>query len=213
MITKYVFWFFPAITAIVSICYAHRGKGRTPVKLTVTGSVLLLLVGYALYAGTAGEVLFVWGLAFALGASMVGDFFLSRGDDTFIHGVIGFFFAHAGYLSAFLVLGGFNLPILAVFSLALLLYLLLVLRPKIEDPLLFWAVCGYTAISALVIGAAFGTRQPLFIVGALLIALSDCIIAWNKFVRPVRYDELSILSTYYIAQISIGIGSWFLLSS
>jgi len=213
MITKYVFWFFPAITGVVSVCYAHQGRGRIFLKLTVSGSVLLLLAGYALYTGKGPEFPFVWGLSFALAASMVGDFFLSSGDDTFLHGVGGFFFAHAGYLSAFLMLGGFNLPALGVFSLVLLLYLLLVLRPKIEDKVLFWAVCGYTAISALVIAAAFGTRQPLFVLGALLIALSDCIIAWNKFVRPVRYDEVLILSTYYLAQISIGIGSWILISA
>ncbi len=176
----------------------------------VTGSVVLLVAAYAVYNGL-GVSLYLAGICFALAASMVGDFFLSSGDETFIHGLIGFFFAHTGYLAAFLAVGAFNLMSLVIVSLALLLYLVLFLKPNIDDSILFWAVCGYTAITALVIAAAFGTGQPLLVGGAVLIALSDCIIAWNKFIRPVKYDELLILSTYYVAQICIGIGSWILL--
>ena len=64
--------------------------------------------------------------------------------------------------------------------------------------------------------AAFGitgvhsTARLLMISGALLIAFSDSLIAWDKFIRPIPMDQLYILATYYVAQILIGTGAWIL---
>ncbi|WP_020582443.1 lysoplasmalogenase [Endozoicomonas elysicola] len=60
------------------------------------------------------------------------------------------------------------------------------------------------AISAMVLGAAFCNRpwQWLF-VGASTFALSDSLIAINKFIEPLPYAGVAIMLTYYLAQYMI----------
>ncbi|WP_419831987.1 lysoplasmalogenase [Endozoicomonas atrinae] len=60
------------------------------------------------------------------------------------------------------------------------------------------------AISAMVLGAAFCNRpwQWLF-VGASTFALSDSLIAINKFIQPLPYASIAIMVTYYLAQYMI----------
>ena len=84
-------------------------------KIITTGSVLLLSLFMLYLSGKSGTPgLFAPGILLAFSASMVGDFFLSKGDSTFVAGIGGFLFAHAGYLTAFLSLGGFSYSALAV---------------------------------------------------------------------------------------------------
>lgn len=148
---------------------------------------------------------------------MIGDYFLSRGEETFIPGLAGYLGAHAGYLIAFLSLGRLHLWVLLIAALLLLLFLLMVLRPRLEGPVMLMAVGAYIALTALVLSAAFGleglpgSAKALFLLGALSIALSDFIIAWNKFIRSLRLDEFLILSTYYTAQVAIGMGCWLII--
>ncbi len=63
------------------------------------------------------------------------------------------------------------------------------------------------AISAMVLGAAFCNRpwQWLF-VGACTFALSDSLIAINKFIEPLPYAGVAIMLTYYLAQYMIVTG-------
>ena len=60
------------------------------------------------------------------------------------------------------------------------------------------------AISSMVLGAAFCNRpwQWLF-VGASTFALSDSLIAINKFIQPLPYASVAIMVTYYLAQYMI----------
>jgi len=55
------------------------------------------------------------------------------------------------------------------------------------------------AISLMVLAAA-GTRSPAVVAGALLFYLSDAILAWNRFVRPLPRADLGVMSTYFAAQ-------------
>ena len=60
------------------------------------------------------------------------------------------------------------------------------------------------AISAMVIGAAFCQRPPIWLfTGACTFALSDSLIAINKFIEPLPYASLLIMLTYYSAQFMI----------
>ncbi len=61
-----------------------------------------------------------------------------------------------------------------------------------------------TAISAMVLGAAFCNRpwQWLF-GGASTFALSDSLIAIDKFIQPLPYASVAIMVTYYLAQYMI----------
>ncbi len=186
-------------------------------KMLTTGSILLFVILDMLLPGTGNaSPLFAGGIILALAASMIGDYFLSLGDSTFISGIGGFLFAHAGYLTAFLSLGGFSYAALAVAGGLLAVYLLVFLRPGIEETVLFIAVSVYVVISVLVLSAAFGIQEgpglvrTLMVTAALLIVFSDSMIAWDKFIRPIPLDQFYILITYYAAQIAVGCGAWIL---
>ena len=213
-------WGLPLAAGALSVYLAQWRTGSIPLKLTVTGTVLVLIHLGRFAAPAAGLVpsQFLVGMTVALAASMLGDLFLSRGDSHFLAGLAGFLLAHGGYLTAFLALGGLNLPVTVVAGGVLSMFLLFVLIPRLGTPLLCTAVSAYVAVSVLVLSAAFGTTggftavRTLFGAGALLILFSDLVIAWNLFVRSIRYDELLILSSYYIAQILIGLGCWIVFS-
>ena len=46
-------------------------------------------------------------------------------------------------------------------------------------------------------------RQWTFAAGAALFLLSDMILSWNKFVSPVPYSNILIMTTYYSGQLLI----------
>ena len=56
------------------------------------------------------------------------------------------------------------------------------------------------AITAMVTGAALADRTPWLFVGALCFAFSDGAIAVNKFLQPLPYAGLLIMTSYYLAQ-------------
>ena len=218
MQTVYLFWLIPAALGVFSIYLSQWKEGIIPLKLSVTASVLILVLAVFIPEGfTPAPVGFYAGIILALLASMIGDYFLSLGEKSFIPGLLGFLGAHAGYLTAFLSLGGLNLPALFSAAILLLLFLLLVLRPRLEGLVMLAAVAAYIGLTVLVLSAAFGIQAPatpakgLFVAGALSIAVSDLFIAWNKFIKPIRLDELLILSTYYFAQIAVGIACWMII--
>lgn len=70
------------------------------------------------------------------------------------------------------------------------------------------AVTAYIIlIGTMVIGASKqgGIKAPLFIVGAVLFLFSDSVIAWNRFLMPVPHSQMWIMTTYYAAQLAIGL--------
>ncbi len=213
----WIIWLVPLIVGSFSVFFAQWRSGIMLLKMITTGSILLFVIIDLMLPGAGhASLLFTAGIILALGASMVGDYFLSLGDSTFITGIGGFLFAHAGYLTAFLSLGGFSYTALAVAGGLLAVYLLIFLRPGIGEKVLFFAVSVYVLISILVLSAAFGIQEgpgmvrTLMVVAALLIAFSDSLIAWDKFIRPIPLDQFYILMTYYVAQIAVGCGAWIL---
>jgi len=73
------------------------------------------------------------------------------------------------------------------------------------------AVIAYVAVAANLLAAGIVTAvlagapsfRVLILLGALSIYLSDSLIAWNLFRRPIPGYELWIMPTYYIGQIAI----------
>lgn len=92
-----------------------------------------------------------------------------------------------GFLPAALILAGVILPITGGLLIPVLVYLL--------------------AICSMVLGAAYCNRpwQWLF-TGAATFAVSDSLIAINKFLLPIPYASVLIMVTYYLAQYLIVAG-------
>lgn len=48
--------------------------------------------------------------------------------------------------------------------------------------------------------AALGAGPLLAAVGALLFFASDSILAWRRFVTPLRWGGVAVMGTYHLAQ-------------
>ena len=141
----------------------------------------------------------------ALLCGLAGDIWLlsERG---FIPGLLSFLLGHIFYIFAF---ARQNLRdtqstavVFAVASVSVLAFvyfaqhLFRARNRKFILPIFF-----YIAVTALFLLAAL--RNPLLThaaIGAILFALSDFLLAFNKFIRPTVYAQAAVSLTYYAAQ-------------
>jgi uncharacterized membrane protein YhhN len=63
------------------------------------------------------------------------------------------------------------------------------------------AVAVYSLIISAMVVTAFGTSSWLAAAGATLFALSDSMIAFDRFVRPSSRADLPIMVTYHSGQL------------
>jgi uncharacterized membrane protein YhhN len=145
-----------------------------------------------------------WPLTAALLLSALGDLLLDldglRGD-LFIAGLGSFLLAQLCYAGLFwrhrssdarrwwLVLA--YLPVAGLLASQIL--------PGVGDLVL--PVGGYLlAISAMVTGAALTDRPLLLLAGAVSFAISDTVLAFDRFLHPVPAAGILIMGTYYLGQ-------------
>lgn len=153
----------------------------------------------------------------ALGFSWTGDVILMLDrmyGSLFIYGLIGFLGAHVCYLLYFVKIGkmGAAAPSpkitgsLLIFAYMTTFYAFL--YPGLgglKVPVLIYAV--FITLMLLSSLRAFDLRTQPFgricVMGTLIFAVSDSILAINRFVSPFRYAPLFIMTTYGIAQFLI----------
>jgi uncharacterized membrane protein YhhN len=163
-----------------------------------------------------------WGIFF----STFGDSFLLKGDEElfFMLGLGSFLVAHIFYIIGFrklyqppagkataMSLSG-NFPLaMALLAYGVLLYS--ALYPKL-DAVLKVAVLVYASAITLMALSCLALRPQLskqvfspLMVGASLFVLSDSCIAVNRFLMPLPYSGLIIMSTYIVAQYLIAKGA------
>lgn len=178
--------------------------------------------------------LFVWllttssglnsiGLWFGVGLllSLAGDIFLMLPKEQFIAGLIAFLLAHIAYII------GFNqsLPPFDVMGLIMAILIGIIAaqcykhtadgliaqgREKLQKPALaYTAVISIMLLSALLTFSRpdWSTSAAITVsIGAALFALSDSILAWNKFVAPIKNGRLMNMATYHLGQIILIFG-------
>ena len=187
------------------------GVARSDSRLRWIGKpgALLLLIGAALSLSpfsTSQREIFVAALLLAF----VGDvFLLLEGERWFLAGLAAFLGAHLAYIDGFLV-GGLHperplvyagVAVAAVSLLAGGRIVSAVVRRRRHG--LALAVILYTAAITAMVGLAAASGNPLALGGALLFYLSDALIAWNRFVRPLGWAKLPIIVTYHLAQAAL----------
>jgi uncharacterized membrane protein YhhN len=183
------------------------------------GVMVALLIWLVQVGGLSSRMAwFAAGLLF----SLAGDVFLMLPEEKFIAGLLSFLLAHLAYLA------GFNASPPPINAASLVLALLVAAAAsqlygrisaglaasgasKLKTPVLVYS----TAIS-LMLAAALVTlvredwvAGPALLVslGALLFFLSDTFLAWNKFVSPLPYGKLRIITTYHLGQALIVTGA------
>jgi uncharacterized membrane protein YhhN len=204
------------LTAAVAVGdWAAVSRRLVHAELLLKPLTLALLIAAAATAdlGSAKP----WVLA-ALAFGLVGDIglMLSRDDAAvpdgpFLVGLGSFLLGHVCYIVAFIQHGVHPLSTLAgvlivagVASLALPQ----VLRGahRTAGPQLTGVVAGYAAALAAMSVLAVGTSKVVTAVGGVAFLASDCVLAFERFVRPVPRGKLTVIVTYHVAQLLIVIG-------
>lgn len=79
--------------------------------------------------------------------------------------------------------------------------------PRIDNGFLVWGCGIYALLICTMATLAMLQRSPLFALGALLFAVSDLILSWNKFVGPVAFEKYLIMLPYYLGQLLLWLGA------
>jgi uncharacterized membrane protein YhhN len=182
------------------------------------GTMLLLLGLLGLVSGIGSAPLVFFGLGILF--SLAGDVFLMFSDRWFIPGLVSFLLAHLAYIA------GLNLPLSHValaWPLGLVALLILVvavevlrrivaaLKRKGHSGLVGPVVIYGVVISVMLFSANLALFRPawkalpaaLVSVGAFLFYLSDVVLAWNKFVSPIRNGRVVNMILYHLGQFAL----------
>lgn len=151
--------------------------------------------------------------------SLLGDIFLMLPDPRwFVPGLGAFLLAHIGYII------GLNptLPPLTAFLLLLPCALVIgVIVSRViaglraaNHTLLVFPVVLYGIAMTFMLFSAWATllrpewtnpRRAYVIIGATLFFVSDSLLAWNRFVKPLRAAPLAIIITYHAGQLALAL--------
>lgn len=147
-----------------------------------------------------------WFLA-ALFFSLVGDVFLLFDARGFLGGLAAFLVAHVLYViglstvelhTAWLASGS-----VVAIAAGFLLGPTIVRGARRRHRVLPAPVTLYLLALSTMLVVAFGTGNLLAAFGALAFLVSDAVLGWNAFVRPVPRARLVIMTTYHLAQVAL----------
>lgn len=194
-------------------------KGLRKLEFIAKPAVMVCLFAWLyLTAGLQGTALwFGIGILF----SLAGDVALLFIDRFFLFGLVAFLLAHLAYLV------GFNIPLpespgIWAFVMAIVLGLSaarllrrLVAGVRATNARLVTPVILYsTVITLMLLSALLTLSNPAWAatpavqvsLGAFLFYLSDIVLAWNRFVSPIRNGRMLNIGLYHLGQIAIVVG-------
>ena len=194
-------------------------KGWHKLEYVVKPAVMVcLFIWLYITAGLQGALLwFGIGILF----SLAGDIFLLFIDRFFMFGLIAFLLGHIAYLV------GFNIPfpesigvwafgiaiVVGLSAVRLLRRIVAGVRTK-QKRLVVPVIVYSTVITLMLLSALLTLFRPewassaayLVSLGAFLFYLSDIILAWNRFVSPIKNSRMLNIGIYHLAQIAIVVG-------
>ena len=201
--TASLIWVLPAVLALIDWYAVWRGDRGTETWAKPAVLVALIVTAFSLGAtdSTAGTWLLV-----ALGFGLAGDvFLLEKSDRRFQLGLASFLLGHLAFVVSFIRLG-LDPASWAWVAWVVLLGCLLATRhvPPATYMRSGWALAAPVAVYTVVIGAmvilAFDTGEPLVAVGATVFAVSDSLLAVDRFVNPKQWAPVVVMVTYHVGQ-------------
>ena len=193
-------------------------RGLRPLEYVCKPLALALLVVVALALEPLSAAQRAWFVA-ALGASLAGDVLLmlpsaktapagAAVPPAFVGGLGAFLGAHLAYLAGFAALGvtaaGLAVgAVVVVPAAATVGRTILRAAARAGDPLVTAALGGYLAVIGAMVVAAFGSGRPLAALGAAAFFVSDALIGWTRFVRPLPAAPIAIMVTYHLGQVGL----------
>ena len=209
---------FIAILVAAVADWVAVAKGWKKIETIAKPITMVLLFGYlALAGGFAATPLICFGLGIFF--SLAGDVFLLLSERWFIAGLVAFLLAHAAYIV------GLNTPlgdisplwaigigiILAITAARVLRRILAGVREKGQGRLAVPVMAYGTVITLMLLSAILTiyrvdwktSASGLVCLGAILFYFSDIILAWNKFVKPIRNGRVMNMVAYHLGQIAL----------
>lgn len=200
---------FVAVAAIDWMAVQIQNK---PLEYLAKPGCMAFLIGAALAIDPASDAARA-ALVVALVLSTLGDVFLmlpgrqpdSTGPNLFVAGLASFLLAHVAYVAGFAIedvepigLAVGLVPVLVV--LAAIGRTVVRAVQRSDESELTAPVTAYVLVISAMLLFAFGTLDARAMVGAVLFAGSDSLIAWERFIRPRPGGPLTIIVTYHLAQ-------------
>lgn len=182
-------------------------------RRTVTKSAAtVVLVAIAALAGDmAGDARAA--LVVAAGLCLVGDIaLLGDTDSRFISGLSAFAAGHLAYVVTALLVGvswprlAIAFPFLAVVLVFQTVTGMLPGARRQGGAVMMVAVAIYSLIISAMVITATGTPFWSAAVGAMVFAVSDSIIGYSRFVRPIDRADVPIMVTYHAGQFMLILG-------
>lgn len=192
-------------------------KNRIRLEYVAKPAVMVCLFIW-LYLGTGLQGVTLW---FGVGIlfSLAGDVFLMLSlDRMFIFGLIAFLFAHIAYLTGFqnelMEFGPWSvllIVILSVSAVRVLRRIVSAMRASGQNRLVNPVILYSTVITVMLYAAMTTISNPewktsasFFVsAGAFLFYLSDIVLAWNKFVAPIKNGRVINIILYHLGQIGL----------
>jgi uncharacterized membrane protein YhhN len=202
-------WLLPAGFALTDWYAVWRGDRRT--EIWAKPATLVALIVTALVLG-ATDTSAGWWLLVALVFGLAGDvFLLERSDTRFRLGLAAFLVGHVAFVVCFVLLGldpeGWNYVSLLVLGACLIATRQVAASTYLRGGLALAAPVGlYTVVIGAMVIYAFATGVPLIAIGATVFALSDTVLARDRFVRPWAGAQLMVMITYHVGQALLVVG-------
>lgn len=202
-------WLLPLACALVDWYAVWRGDRRT--EQWAKPATLVALIVTALVLGATDDAAGLW-LLVALVFGLAGDVFLLEKSDTrFRLGLAAFLVGHLAFVVSFVKLG-LDAPSWAWGAPVALGVCLIATRQVAPATYLRGglALAAPVGVYTVVIGAmlifAFDTGVGLIATGAVVFAVSDTVLARDRFVRPRPWAPLVVMVTYHVGQALIVAG-------
>ncbi len=211
---------FAVLAAIVNEIAEQKGK-RIVVYIAKPAVMVFLLAWLYFFAGLDGPLIyFALGILFSLG----GDVFLMlpNMDRWFVFGLASFLIGHIFYTVGL----NYSIPPLNVFGIFLAISIALFVaqvykrlaaglhakgKDRLRFPVLIYSiVISLMWLSALqtIFDVNWKTNASLLVsIGATLFVTSDIVLAWFRFVSPIKYGRMINLTCYHLGQILLIVGA------
>lgn len=197
-----------ALTLAVAVAdWWVADTGRKPAEYVLKPLTMVVLIAATAVLPDPGSTAARWLILLGLVWSLAGDVCLMLDEKWFLSGLVAFLLAHIAYTFAMLQLG--IEPPLLMLGTVLVLVAAAVVGSKVvrgaaeTDERMVGPIVAYMAIISFMVVAAIATANPFAIVGALLFYVSDGLIGWNRFVKPLPHRSLLVMSTYHLGQIGL----------
>ncbi len=213
----FIWLILAVLAAVLQVLALFTGRGQWQ-YLTKPAVMVFLFAWLVTATGLDGAALW-FGIGMLL--CLAGDILLIFDDRFFVFGLAAFLLGHAAYIA------GFNIPLpkFDFFGLLLAVFIAILggqVFRKIQAGLvekkllrLRRPVMAYTvAISLMLLSAMLTLFRPDWRPGAALLVatgagafmVSDVILAFNKFVSPIKNGRMLNIAVYHLGQILLAAG-------